>query len=311
MRRANSADDVVDGKLKRTCVCTPHRVSHVPRRIVMPLYPHTPCGVGWCAGDVQAIRTTSVYPRAHSARGCACGCVTASSKLRALLGKPVRNGDPQQQQESTPSCRACPVELSPRPNLNFSARTDNAMNAAAAGSPSSGPEDLVFTPFPKDRYDRDLSSFFESGEAYVTVDSQHEEDVMGPPCAAPTAIDIRHRRIGSPAAPLELGKRSPQRTDSRQARSAMPSAACRRAPHPTSAFAPSEQQEDLATQPKRQAPAEPPPNSKVIPAAGSTTAEPAETGALAEAPGMAAVVVAPPVRRELRGRSRPPNAPRV
>lgn len=81
------------------------------------------------------------------------------------------------------------------------------MNAAAAGSPSSGPEDLVFTPFPKDRYDRDLSSFFESGEAYVTVDSQHEEDVMGPPCAAPTAIDIRHRRIGSPAAPLELGKR--------------------------------------------------------------------------------------------------------
>ena len=70
-------------------------------------------------------------------------------------------------------------------------------------------------------------------------------------------------------------------------------------------------QEDLATQPKRQAPTEPPPNSKVVPAAGSTTADPAETGALAEAPGMAAVVVAPPVRRELRGRSRPPNAPRV
>lgn len=42
-------------------------VSHVPRRIVIHLYPRTPCEVGWCASDVQAIRTTRVSARARCA----------------------------------------------------------------------------------------------------------------------------------------------------------------------------------------------------------------------------------------------------
>ena len=132
----------------------------------------------------------------------------------------------------------------------------------AYGSPCSGPEDLELTPYPRDRYDSDLSSFFESGEAYGTMLDDQWEPFMGP---RPTARDIRQRRIGSPAAPLELGKRSPERTESRLARCALG----KRSPERTDsrlargAMAPLEQQ-DSAKQPKRQALAEPPPDSKVM-----------------------------------------------
>ena len=85
MRRAKRTMSLM-GSLNlpwRMCVCYFLRrrgVSHgTPSRSIMSLYPRTPCEVGWCAGDVQAIRTTRVTARSVrvGAGGVACATVRA------------------------------------------------------------------------------------------------------------------------------------------------------------------------------------------------------------------------------------------